>query len=116
MQVCQAFGNGHLRWALKASLHKVSISHSYRLYDGTLVTCRSAGAWPLANTPELAVQVTQRIAADGVTTAIEQVTIIIRAQSSCASPRAVLVARVGPDGNAMFELQNFAGNSNVRIR
>ncbi|XP_047737272.1 repulsive guidance molecule A isoform X1 [Hyalella azteca] len=66
---CGLFGDPHLR-----------------TFKGEFVTCRVEGAWPLLDTPHLAVQVTNVVVGPQLqATATSKVTVIVRGSDACGS-------------------------------
>ncbi|CAL4115262.1 unnamed protein product, partial [Meganyctiphanes norvegica] len=68
---CGLFGDPHLK-----------------TFSGSYQTCGVRGAWPLLNTPELAIQVTnQPVQLNSHATATSKVTVIIKGHENCGSER-----------------------------
>ncbi|XP_066989429.1 repulsive guidance molecule B-like [Macrobrachium rosenbergii] len=69
--LCGLFGDPHLK-----------------TFDGQYMTCGVRGAWPLLNTPFLAIQVTnEAVGPDNTATATTKVTVIIKGHDKCGSER-----------------------------
>lgn len=66
---CGLFGDPHLK-----------------TFAGAYMTCRVLGAWPLLNTPDIAIQVTNEpVGPDNYATATTKVTVLIKGHSRCGS-------------------------------